>query len=338
MSSRVILSFQEAQNLASAALRAHGSSPDIADCVASALVLADADGQASHGLIRVSSYIEQLRSQKVNAQTEPSLTRINSSTIEVNANCGFAYPAIKLAVNSLTESCSSQGIMMAAIVNSHHCGVAGHPVEILARNGFIGIMFANTPKAIAAAGGKHAVFGTNPISFACPRIEYEPVIIDLSLSQVARGKIVVAAEQGKPIPDDWGMDAKGKPTTDPKEVLKGSMKAFGGEKGAALAMMVEILAGAFLNSNFGFEASSFLDDKGSSPNVGQLLICINATQFNPDFKERVETLIAEISEEPNTRIPGTRRFINRKAALASGLSYPNSLIESIRILSERGPY
>ena len=338
MNSRVILSFQEAQNLASAALRAHGASPDIADCVASALVLADADGQNSHGLVRVSSYAEQLRSQKVNGQAEPFLTRTNSSTIEVKANYGFAYPAIKLAVNSLIESCGPQGIMMAAVIGSHHCGVAGHPVEILARNGFIGIMFANTPKAMAAPGGKHALFGTNPISFACPRIEYEPVVVDLALSQAARGKIVVAAEQGKLIPDDWGIDVKGNPTTDPKEVLRGSMKVFGGEKGAALAMMIEILAGAFLNSNFGFEASSFLDDKGKPPNVGQLLICFNATQFNPDFKERVETLIAKISEEPNTRIPGMRRFINRKAALASGISYPKSLIEFIRILGGGDPY
>ena len=295
-------------------------------------MLADADGQSSHGLARIPSYAVQLQSRKVNGSAKPSIRRLDAGSIEVRANGGFAYPAIELAVNSLTESGKEHGITMAAIVGSHHCGVAGHPVEKLARKGYIGLMFANTPKAMAAADGTRAVFGTNPISFACPRSSSDPIVIDLSLSVAARGKIAMAARQGESIPQDWGLDESGKASTDPNEVLKGSLKAIGGAKGAALAMMIEIIAAAFCNSRFGFEASSFYDGQGGPPEVGQLLICLAPNTYNQHFLQRIELLTAEILKDECTRIPGEMRFAQRKKSFENGLEYPQKLIDSIRDL------
>ena len=335
MESTSILSFENAKSLAYNALQSNGTRIEVADCVAHALVLADADAQRSHGLERVPSYVEQLRSAKVNGQVKPTFRRVNPSSIEVMANDGFAFPAVELAIENLTDVCEEQGVAVAAIVGSHHCGVMGHPVEKLARAGFVSMMFANTPKAMAVAGGGRPILGTNPIAFACPRTgELDPLIIDTSLSTVARGKIVLAAKRGERVPEDWGVGSHGKPTTDPQEILDGGLNPVGGAKGSALALMVEILAGAFVRSNFGFQASSFFDGEGGPPRVGQLLICLNADEFNANFKEHVDLLLREIENEPNTRIPGARRLVSRNSAFRDGLEYSQGLIDSIKQLSK----
>lgn len=334
MESTSILSFGHAKSLACDALQSNGTRIEVADCVAYALVLADADGQRSHGLERVPSYVEQLRSAKVNGQVKPTFRRVNPSSIEVLANDGFAFPAIELAIDYLTDICEEQGVAVAAIVGSHHCGVMGHPVEKLARAGFVSIMFANTPKAMAVAGGGRPILGTNPIAFACPRTdEHDPLIIDTSLSTVARGKIVLAAKRGEKVPENWGVNSSGMPTSDPKEILEGGLNPVGGTKGSALALMVEILAGAFVRSNFGYQASSFFDGEGGPPRVGQLLICLNASEFNESFGEHVDLLLREIEMEPNTRIPGARRLESRASAIREGVEYSQELIDSIKRLS-----
>ncbi len=334
MESTSILSCEHAKSLAYDALQSNGTRIEVAECVAYALVLADADGQRSHGLERVPSYVQQLRSAKVNGHAKPTLQRVNPSSIEVMANDGFAFPAIELAIDNLTDICEEQGVAIAAIVGSHHCGVMGHPVEKLARAGFVSIMFANTPKAMAVAGGGRPILGTNPIAFACPRTdEQAPLIIDTSLSTVARGKIVLAAKRGERVPENWGVNSLGMPTSDPQEILEGGLNPLGGAKGSALALMVEILAGAFVRSNFGFQASSFFDGEGGPPRVGQLLICLNAGEFNANFGEHVDLLLREIGNEPNTRIPGAIRLANRITAIHSGVEYSKGLIDSIRRLS-----
>ncbi len=334
MKSEVVISCEAAQVLICRALVAQGANQDVAEKVAAALILADADGQPGHGLSRVPSYIEQMQCGKVDGRVWPFVRRNSGSTIEIDANCGFAYPALDMAVEELLGAVrQNNGIAMSAIVGSHHCGVAGHPVEKLARNNFLGLMFANTPKAMHAFGAKKAIFGTNPIAFACPRAGYDPILLDLSLSVVARAKVVQAAGEGRSIPRDWGIDQSGQPTDDPDAVLKGSLNAIGGSKGMALALMVEILAGAFVKSQFGFQASSFFDQTGGPPRVGQLLLCINPLEFNQEFLEHNEALVEALLADDGSRLPGARRFEHRKRSLASGLKYPETLIRKLESYS-----
>jgi len=327
--SRTIVSVEHAQELAERALLREGTSKETARCVAKALVLADCDGQYSHGLSRILSYIGQLRGKKVNGYSKPIPQEISASSVKIDANGGFAYPALDMAVDWLTACCIQHGIGVASISQSHHGGVAGHPVERLARAGNVSLMFANTPKAIPAAGGTRSLLGTNPLAFSCPREQLNPLVIDLSMSMVSRGKISNAAQQQQKIPDTWGVDKTGNPTTDPNEVLKGSLNSFGGEKAAVLAMLIEILAGAFTDSNMGFEASSFFDADGPPPQVGQLLIGMRSTLFNERFTDGVERLVAEIEKDEGTRIPGAKRFDSRSRAISQGIEYPSSLIESL---------
>ena len=309
----VQISEKEAWDLAFNALVNNKTTEDNAKEVADALISAEFDGQSGHGLSRIPSYVEQLTSGKVNGNQAPSILSSKGSVIRIDANNGFAYPAISLALKEITSTCKKFGIAAASISRSHHFGQAGRHVEILAENGLIGLMFGNTPQAIPPWGGTKALFGTNPIAFSTPRDNEPPIVIDMSLSKVARGKVMVANQQNEKIPEGWAIDSDGKPTTDPKKALAGAMLPIGDAKGSALALMVEILAAGLTGSNFGFEASSFLNADGDAPGVGQLIIAIDPSFFSGDsFSERTETIVESILEQPSTRLPGSKRLEKRK--------------------------
>jgi len=326
----ITLSIQELTELVKAILVVHNTSEVNAAEVASALVTAEVDGQRGHGLSRVASYSAQARSGKVNGQTEPSLDKTAPSLLRVDANHGFAFPAFSRAIDELITTAKDIGVAMAAITHSHHCGVMGHHVEKLANAGLIGLVFSNSPKAIAPWGGKNAVFGTNPIAFAVPRAGKPPLVIDMSLSKVARGKIKVAAEEGKPIPEGWALDMEGQATTDAKAAVSGTMLPMGDAKGAALVLMVEILSAALTASHFGFEASSFFDAEGASPDIGQLIIAISPGPLSGgQFAERLETLFSAILEQPGTRLPGSGKAAMRKKAEQDGIEINQTVHEGL---------
>jgi (2R)-3-sulfolactate dehydrogenase (NADP+) len=303
----------EAWELVFDALQKHQTSTENAKEVADALICAEIDGQSGHGISRVPSYIQQLSSGKVDGNAKPTIVGGNGAVIRIDAKNGFAYPALSLAIKELTSYCKKYGIAVASISHSHHFGQAGRHVESLAESGLIGLMFGNTPKAIPPWGGSKALYGTNPIAFSSPRSKAPPLVIDLSLSKVARGKVMLANQKNERIPQGWAIDEQGNPTSDAKKALAGAMLPIGDAKGSALALMIEILSAALTGSNFGFEASSFFDSEGDSPGVGQLLIAIDPSFFSGDvFSERVETIINAILEQPSTRLPGNKRLEKRK--------------------------
>jgi len=190
----------------------------------------------------------------------------------------------------------------------------------------IGLSFGNTPQGIAPWGGNKGLFGTNPIAFAAPRKKADPMVIDMGLSKVARGRINVAAQKGEPIPEGWAVDAKGEPTTDAKAAMEGTMLPMGDAKGAQLVLMVEILAAALSASHFGYEASSFFTGEGEPPLVGQFLIAIDPDPLSRNhFGERLEDLFTAILAQPGTRLPGERRYALRKEAAQNGISLPKDL-------------
>lgn len=331
--SAVTLSLEDLHDLASAILVAHDTNEINADQVADALVAAEADGQKGHGASRIPSYAAQSASGKVDGHAVPKLIKVAPAALRVDARSGFAYPALNLAIEALAELTSETGIAAATIANSHHSGVAGHHVEPLARRGLIGLSFGNGPQGIAPWGGNRGLFGTNPIAFAAPRRKADPLVIDMGLSKVARGKVNVAAQKGEPIPEGWAVDADGKPTTDAKAAMAGTMLPMGGAKGAQLVLMVEILAAALSASQFGFEASSFFAGDGDAPNVGQFLIAIDPEPFSrKEFARRMEDLMRAILDQPGTRLPGIRRYEMRAEAKRNGVTIPSELHKELLAL------
>lgn len=302
----------ELQRKIAVALEANNVSEANAASVAKALACAQWDGQLGHGVSRVASYCAQARSGKVDGHAVPQV-QIQGAVARINACNGFAYPALDIAIDTLAELSDKHGVSVGGIYNSHHCGVAGHSVERLAEKGLAALMMANAPAAMVPKGGRTPVFGTNPVAFACPRGEGKaPVVVDLSLSEAARGKVMLAAKEGRTIPIGWGVDSQGQPTTDPHQVLNGgSMVPMGDAKGSALALMVELLAAALVGANPSFEASSFFDAQGPAPGVGQWMLVLNPDFFSGDeFLARVESILSAI--EVQARLPGQRRLTARQ--------------------------
>lgn len=320
--------------------------PATARIVAQALVRAEADGISSHGVARVPPYAEQAMNGKVDGFATPTVTRTAAAVLDVDSRIGFAFPAIRLGLDRAAEIVRETGVVAVSIRRSHHFGVAGHHAEDAANRGLMALAFSNTPAAIAPWGGATALYGTNPIAFACPRAPAKdgdrrpPLVIDLSVSTVARGKVVLAAKAGTPIPDDWALDAEGRPTTDAAVGLQGSMAPLGGQsagaKGAALGLMVELLCGALTGSNFGYQGSSFFEPTGVPPSIGHLILLFDPAAFGGGSGAvgRAEEMFAEILKQPGTRLPGDSR-LRLRAMAGGGIEIPQALAAEIEERARR---
>jgi (2R)-3-sulfolactate dehydrogenase (NADP+) len=335
MTQTTTLSAAELEALIAGALAASNTSEANARSVARALAQAEIDGQKGHGLSRVPIYAAQASAGKVDGHARPQVRRTRPGSLMIDVGNGFSFPAVDLAVERLPASAGACGIAAAGFVRSHHFGVVGRHVERLAEAGLVALAFANTPKAMAPWGGRRPVFGTNPLAFAAPQKDAPPIVVDLALSQVARGKILTAAQKGEPIPAGWAVDEQGQPTTEAKVALKGALQPIGGAKGAALALMVEVLAVALTGASFSFEASSFFDAEGPPPAVGQLLIAIDPGAFagRDLVLDRIALLVAAI-EGDGARLPGSRRLGLRETARRQGVTVDAALLAEVRRLGE----
>jgi (2R)-3-sulfolactate dehydrogenase (NADP+) len=329
------VSTTDLEALITRAMEACNTSAANARSVARALTQAEIDGQKGHGLSRVPSYGGQSKSRKVDGHAVPTATQTRPGSLMVDARHGFAFPAFDLAIARLPEIAKATGIAAAGFTRSHHAGVIGHHVEKLAEAGLVALAFGNTPKAMAPWGGRQPLYGTNPVAFAVPRRGHPPIVVDMALSQVARGKILTAAQKGEAVPEGWAVDERGRPTTDAKEALKGALQPIGGAKGAALALMVEVLAVALTGAKFGFEASSFFDAEGPPPGVGQLLIAIDPAAFGGAdvFADRMGALAATIEGDGDARLPGSRRIALREKAARNGVAVDAKLLAEVQAIA-----
>jgi (2R)-3-sulfolactate dehydrogenase (NADP+) len=330
------LTLVEIHDLTCRALTASKTSARNADSVAVSIAAAEADGIPSHGLLRVPTYCAHARAGKVDGFAEPRFAQAAPAVIDVDANNGFAHPAIDLGFEHLVPMTRAQGVAMLGVRNSYNAGVMGLHVGKLANAGLVGLAFANAPAVIAPWGGRKPLFGTNPIAFAAPRASNAPIIVDLASSVVARGEVLLRAQRGDPIPEGWGFDAQGRPTTDPDAVLAGgSMVPAGGHKGAAIALLVEILAATLTGACHSFDAGSLTSDDGVPAGIGQLIIAIDPDRFGGSaFQQRLERLCATIVSEPNVRLPGSRRFSNRRKAEREGVDVSDTLHAAVSNLGD----
>jgi (2R)-3-sulfolactate dehydrogenase (NADP+) len=200
----------------------------------------------------------------------------------------------------------------------------------------VGVAFTNSPAAIPAWGGRKALFGTDPVAFAFPRKKGDPLVIDLALTTVVRGKIMLAMQRGEKIPEGWALDRNGKPTTDPKEAIEnGSLFPIGGAKGAMLALSFELICAALTGSAIGTEADSFFSDKGNKPKIGHAFLAIDpgALAGHPRYFERVETVVTTMLADEGVRLPGARRQQATGKARAEGIDVGDALLGELRALT-----
>ena len=327
----------ELRTLAADALANAGAGRAMAEATAQALVAAEAQGLSSHGLARIAQYATHLANGRADGRAVPTVSRSRGGAVLVDAGTGLAFPACALAVAEAIRRAREFGVAFAGVTNSHHFGVAAHHLLPVADARMVGLAFGTSPAAMPAAGGSRPLFGTNPIAAVFPRRDGEPLTIDLSLSEVARGRLMVAAREGRTIPLGWALDQDGNPTTDPNAGLAGSMLPVGGAKGAMLALIVELLACAVTGAAFGFEADSFFVDDGRPPRIGQAFLAIDpdALAGRDVYLERVETLVAAMLADEGVRLPGARRAARAAQAGREGVEIPQPLADQLAVLAAR---
>lgn len=327
-------SSEELKTLVETALKKAGASSRQASATAVALVAAEASGLPSHGLSRVPMYVAHLKAGRVLGGAVPVIRNQRASAVLVDAGNGFAFPACLMAIEEAIARASQTGIAIAAVTNSHHFGMASYHLDAVASAGMVGIACGNSPAAMPAAGGKRPIFGTNPIAAVFPRDGRNPVCIDLSLSEVARGKLMVAAKKGEAIPLGWALDVDGNPTTDPKKGMDGSMLPMGGVKGAMLALIVELLVTTLTGAHYGAEADTFFVDEGNQPRLGQAFIVIDPTALGgmAVYAERIEALLSAMLVDEGVRLPGERRFNLVAKAANGGMEVTQATMDAIKAL------
>lgn len=331
-----LLPFAELRDLLAQIFERHGTSARVAGILADNCARAQRDGADSHGVFRIPGYLSSLASGWVDGRAEPVVEDVAPGFVRVDAGGGFAQPALEAAREQLLAKVRSNGIAILAIRNSHHFAALWPDVEPFAREGLVALSFVNSMTCVVPHGGRRPLFGTNPIAFAAPRLNGEPLVFDLATSAIAHGDVQIAAREGHLLPEGYGVDAEGRPTCEPRAILDGgALLPFGGHKGSALSMMVELLAAALTGGNFSFEFDWSKHPGAQTPWTGQLLIVVDPDRgaVRP-FAERCEELVRQMAAVGQDRQPGERRYRQRARAEAEGIPLASAELARLRALAE----
>jgi len=328
---------QELFRLAREALLRAGAHETMAETAAQHLVRAEEQGLPTHGMSRVPFYCSMLRSGRADGRARPSMAADKAAVCLIDNADGLPYESAAWAIEEVIQRARRNGIGFAGIRNSAHVGVLGIHLLKVAEAGMVGVAFTNSPAAIPAWGGKKALFGTDPVAFAFPRKGAQPIVVDLALTTVTRGKIMVAMQKGEKIPEGWALDRHGKPTTDPKEAIEqGSLFPIGGTKGAMLALAFELVCAALTGAAIGTEADSFFSEQGNKPRIGQAFLAIDpgALAGMEKYFERVETVVRTMLADEGVRLPGAKRFASEKKLQQEGIEVADDLLAKIEKLAK----
>lgn len=329
------LTLAEVERLAFDALVGKGFSEAQARAIATTVTAAERDGCTSHGLFRIPFYVGALKNPDADPRAEPTLVRDEAAIVHVDAHHGFCPLALDIGIGPLAETARRHGIAALAIRNTYNIAALWPEVERLAGDGLVAFAFTASNASVAPAGGIRPVYGTNPMAFGFPRAGSPPLVFDQASSASARGEIQLHKREGRELPPGWAIDADGRPTTDPAAALAGAQLPFGGHKGAALALMVELLAGALIGELFSVESGARDVHKAGAPFGGEFLIAIDPVRCappgrSPDHLARAEVLFAHVLEQDGTRLPSDRRYAARERTAIEGVTVVEPLLETIR--------
>ncbi|MCL8342532.1 Ldh family oxidoreductase [Pseudomonas mosselii] len=314
--------FNELRALLQSIFERHGCSAAVAAVLAHNCASAQRDGAHSHGVFRIPGYVSTLASGWVDGRAEPQVTDLAPAYLRVDAKGGFAQPALAAARPLLVEKARTAGIAVLAIHNSHHFAALWPDVEPFADEGLVALSVVNSMTCVVPHGARKPLFGTNPIAFAAPCAGHDPIVFDMATSAMAHGDVQIAARAGERLPPGMGVDAEGQPTTDPKAILEGgALLPFGGHKGSALSMMVELLAAALTGGNFSWEFDWSGHPGAKTPWTGQLIIVIDPSKAEGErFALRSRELVEQMQAAGLTRMPGERRYREREVAGREGVA------------------
>ena len=309
---------------AEAILSRLGESPENAAVGAESLVLADMRGVSTHGINLLRLVSQRVAAGMLQLPTKVTVVSDFGAMAMLDGNNGLGPVAAYSALDMAIAKASQFGVGMVTLRNTNNIGALGCITGAAARKGVLAIVTTNGNPSVAPFGAAQPFFGTNPISIAAPRGRLDPLVLDMSSSIVARGKIRLASLGGQSIPLGWAIDVDGNPTTDAKKALKGCLLPLGGPKGSGLAMMIDILSGMLSGSSYGDGLKSFHELEGPT-GVGASFICIDTGRFVG--KDEFEKMVTEYA----ARIKGLRRQPGFDEILLPGEVETNKEAESARV-------
>lgn len=332
---------EQLKAFSSAVIQKAGLPKASSDCFADSLVNADMRGIHSHGVTRLSTYVRRIQEGLVSSGAIPVILAGSGSLLLVDAGNGMGVPAARTAMDWCIDRAKDSGVCLAVVRGGNHFGYAAYFSEYAARHDMIGVAMSNSPAAMAPIGGKKAVLGTNPLSVAVPAANRDPLILDMATSVVARGKITLAKKEGQTIPVGWGIDADGRPTADPGQVA--TVLPFGGAKGYAISLIIEILCSCLSGAKNGQTMGSFYDFSGCTQDAGFCLGAIDPSVILPveQFKDRVASLLDQIKNSPKAEgcdeifIPGEIELRKAEQAKIQGVALGPAVLAELRALSQQ---
>jgi len=268
---------------------------EVSDC----LLQADLRGVDSHGVIRLPVYAGRIRKGVVNPRPKPHIVRSHAAAALLDGDNGLGAVVGSRAMESALELAALSGIGFVGVRRTNHFGIAAFYVGKAIRRNFIGVAVSNAPPHMAPFGGRSRFLGTNPFAVGIPAGRKSPLLFDASTSVVARGKIIVAAQERKPIPDGWAIDSEGNPTSNAAAALAGSVLPFGGPKGSAISFIIDILCGVLTGAAFALQLNT-LENLGAGQNLGHVFVALRTDLFMPakEFAARMDTILEMLTASP----------------------------------------
>jgi delta1-piperideine-2-carboxylate reductase len=328
-----ILSTGEVGQLARRVLDRNGFSPAQAEAIADVVTRAEADECRSHGLYRLPGYVASVRSGRADGRAEPTLDRPIPGLARVDGRRGFAPLANWVGRPGLIAAARSNGIGLMMIRHCHHFSALWADVEPIVAEGLVCWAYVIGQLSVAPHGGSQRLMGTNPICFGWPRPQGDPFIFDFATSAVARGEVELMMRDKKNLGSGWAIAPDGSPTTDPALALQGALLPFGGYKGSALSMMVELIAGPLIGERTSRAVADLgIVDEGPPPG-GALLIAIDpaAMAYGADQQEQAEHFLAG-ALQPGARLPSARRYAARLRTAHEGVRIDDRLLQKVTSL------
>jgi (2R)-3-sulfolactate dehydrogenase (NADP+) len=307
------LTLDEATALCERAAVAAGAAPEAATSLARSVVAAEAKGVTSVGLSHFLDYLHALDAGRLKGRAEPALDRPAPAVFVSDAQGGAAHTGFDRIFDHLAEAARLYVVAIFSQRNAFTCGELGYFTRRLAERGLVSFAATNGPALVAGAGGTKPVYCTNPLSFAAPVAEGAPLVIDQSSSATAFVTIRKAAEEGRKIPEGWALDPDGNPTTDPAAAIRGTLLAFGGNRGANIALMVEVLSAGLSGANWSLDAPPFAQGS-EGPGTGLFVLALEPRAIDPEFASRLGAHLDRLASQYDVHIPGRSRTKQRSAA------------------------
>jgi LDH2 family malate/lactate/ureidoglycolate dehydrogenase len=340
----VSLSLADAQTLAAGVFSGAGVPPAQADAAAEVLALTEGMGITTHGLARVADYIGRIRAGGIDPLATLEVLRPMPALRRIDGGNGLGPAVMRAALDEAMEAARVCGAGAVFVKGSGHIGALAPYLYLSAEAGFAALLTTNTAPMIAPAGGRAARIGNNPIGFSIPDPGGNHVLLDMALSVVSRSRVRAAERAGQTIPESWATDAEGQPTTDPTQAMRGLMRAIGGDKGANLALCLDLMASALSGSAMLNEIPNAATTPDIPQNLGQMLVLVNAGVLasEPERGARLAAARGVIAGTPPVdpsapvRMPGARALASLRTARTDGLRVAPDLLEELRAYSGAG--